>query len=1073
MSVFLTGSGADTIAREWAAPFIQEVNALTLAVEQLYPDVGAAIEIGGQDSKLVVFRTDPSSGVRHSEVFMNDKCASGTGVVIERCLAKLGITNDTASSLPFSEQSLFSISAKCGVFAETDLLNLLKCGAEPQQLLCSLADAIVTQNLTLLGRTGTLLPRVMLLGGPHYWFPWLVQCWQARIMAHWRDRGSISQRDLEADDLVFTPRHALFFPAYGAVLYGLQRGEVSAWLGSVERLRAKPTVCVAACKQGPALVSSEEELEEFLLAYAQPTQHVVRCKHGGVLRGFLGIDAGSTSTKAVLIDEHENVLCKSYRLSQGNPVEDVQGILAELVACAHRQRCRLEIRGLGVTGYAADFLSTALNADVRVVETVAHMLSAQRFFPDVDVICDIGGQDIKVLFLRNGEISSFKLSNQCAAGNGMLLQTVATRLSIPLEEYATYAFRARAAPLFSAGCGVFAEAELVTFQRQGWNPEGLLAGLARVLPKNIWQYVVQAPRLHEYGRRFVLQGGTQLNLAAVKAQVDYISSRVAGAKVSLHPHPGEAGALGAAVEALLATAQAGSSTFIGLEAAQGLRCQARSDESTRCSSCSSRCARTMVELVYPEGASRRFYAGGGCENGLVGSPGGQGSVLEEQRAHTRQALNLVAEEAQLVFGCRDTDADEPAAPDSTVGRRHDLVTWASQIPGVWRPRRRSSQDRVARRQQLRIGMPRVLNLYSTAPWFVAYFSAVGIAAENIVFSGKTTKRLCRNARAYQSVDACFPAKVCHAHVHALLSMSVSDEKLDYLFFPCITHLPTWISPCVDSMSCPLAAGTPNVVKATFTKERDLFAENSVDYVDPVLGFREKRYLEEQMFETWGHRLELTRNENRHACRTAWSALESRFRQLRRRGQQLLDQAAAADTTVILALCRPYHHDPGLNHGVLRSLQKMGYPILSISSIPVESNLVWRLFAADVAGGFMDNLFDVRDVWPECYSTHSMHKVWAAKFAARHPRVAIVDISSFKCGQDAPVYGIVDGVVRAADVPCLSLHDLDATAPRHSLRLRLETFVYSLEQRTTTRHRPTGEDPADTAVRLVAEMLGEQ
>jgi activator of 2-hydroxyglutaryl-CoA dehydratase len=202
----------------------------------------------------------------------------------------------------------------------------------------------------------------------------------------------------------------------------------------------------------------------------------------------------------------------------------------------------LEVLGFGATGYAADVLHETLRADVNVVETVAHMISAVKYCGEVDVVCDIGGQDIKVLFMKNGDIANFRLSNSCSAGNGMLLQAMADQFGLPVTEYADTAFGAELAPKFSYGCAVFLDTDRVNFQKEGFSKEELLAGLAQVLPKNVWQYVVQIPRLASLGTRYVLQGGTQYNLAAVKAQVDYIKERVPGAQVFVHPHTGEAGA---------------------------------------------------------------------------------------------------------------------------------------------------------------------------------------------------------------------------------------------------------------------------------------------------------------------------------------------------------------------------------------------------------------------------------------------------------------------------------------------------------------------------------------------------
>src|SRR4030095_5618705 len=216
------------------------------------------------------------------------------------------------------------------------------------------------------------------------------------------------------------------------------------------------------------------------------------------------------------------ILVKAYQLSKGNPIQDTKELVQNLHDQIAAQGATLECFGFGATGYAADVLEQTVLADVNIVETVAHMMSAVHFFGDVDVICDIGGQDIKVLFMKNGDIQNFKLSNSCSAGNGMLLQAMADQFGIKVTEYAENAFKAELAPKFSYGCAVFLDSDRVNFQKEGYQKEELLAGLAQVLPKNVWQYVVQIPRLASLGTKFVLQGGTQYNLAAVKAQAHSI-----------------------------------------------------------------------------------------------------------------------------------------------------------------------------------------------------------------------------------------------------------------------------------------------------------------------------------------------------------------------------------------------------------------------------------------------------------------------------------------------------------------------------------------------------------------------
>src|SRR6185295_12084694 len=370
---------------------------------------------------------------------------------------------------------------------------------------------------------------------------------------------------------------------------------------------------------------------------------------GQVVRAVVGLDGGWTSSKAVLVDEQKNILAKAYQLSEGNPIKDMKQLLAKLQGFVTDQGATLEILGFGATGYAADVLEDTVRADVNVVETVAHMMSAVRYFGDVDVICDIGGQDIKVLFMKNGDIANFRLSNSCSAGNGMLLQAMADQFGLPVTQYAETAFKAELAPKFSYGCAVFLDTDRVNFQKEGYSKEELLAGLAQVLPKNVWQYVVQIPRLAALGTRYVLQGGTQYNLAAVKAQVDYIKERVPNAEVFVHPHTGEAGAIGAAFETLRVVKRRGRSTFIGIDAAIALQYTTKNDEETVCHFCPNECKRTFIDTTRPDGTTSRYISGFSCEKGTVESEKAMLDLVAERKKIAKAFPNLVDYESKLAF----------------------------------------------------------------------------------------------------------------------------------------------------------------------------------------------------------------------------------------------------------------------------------------------------------------------------------------------------------------------------------------------------------------------------------------
>jgi predicted nucleotide-binding protein (sugar kinase/HSP70/actin superfamily) len=364
---------------------------------------------------------------------------------------------------------------------------------------------------------------------------------------------------------------------------------------------------------------------------------------------------------------------------------------------------------------------------------------------------------------------------------------------------------------------------------------------------------------------------------------------------------------------------------------------------------------------------------------------------------------------------------------------------------VTRPFRRSGPEVAERLRRTRVGMPRVLNMYSTGPYFRAYFEAIGLPKQNVVFSDATTEELWVAGGKYGSIDPCFPSKVAQAHIHDLLFNQHDPEKgraLKYIFFPILTHVPSFGEGVMDKASCPIVAGAPDVMKAAFTKETDFFAQRGIEYLDPALTFNEPALTARRMFETWGPRLGVTEDESDHAHKQAMRALTAFESDLQDKGRAILETVEAENRMAILVVGRPYHSDPGLNHGIPEEFQVLGYPVLSVRSLPRETEYLRRFFGEEMARG--QHPLSINDVWPENYSANSAQKVWGVKFASRHPNVALLDLSSFKCGHDAPTYGIVDSIVSSAGTPYAALHDLDANKPGGSIKIRVKTYAHSLK-----------------------------
>jgi predicted nucleotide-binding protein (sugar kinase/HSP70/actin superfamily)/activator of 2-hydroxyglutaryl-CoA dehydratase len=849
------------------------------------------------------------------------------------------------------------------------------------------------------------------------------------------------------EDLIFVPKNSDLYAAYGAVLFGLYEPETVGRYRGLEPLEEfiqhgrKSKLGESA---GPGLVEQPEQRDLFVEKYKEPHYADAVLEAGKNYRGVIGLDGGSTSSKCVFIDESENILKKVYTLSKGNPIQDMKDMFTQMRQWATDQGATLEVTGFGVTGYAGDVLERSLGADANIVETVAHMMSAKRWFPSVDVICDIGGQDIKVMFMQNGDVKNFRLSNSCSAGNGMLLQAMADQFGIPVKKYAEVAFEARLAPKFSYGCAVFLDSDRVNFQKEGYAKEELLAGLALVLPKNIWQYVVQIPRMAELGRVFVLQGGTQKNLAALKAQVDYIEKRVPNAEVYLHPHCGEAGAIGAAFEALRVTRRRGTTSFVGFAQAIDIDYTSTNDEKTRCNFCPNNCSRTFIDTKTLDGKTARYISGFSCEKGTVENLDALKVLNKERQKRMKQYPNLVDYEAKLAFKSfyEATPMPGHGAPVEDVVVKRTLFGAVRHKP-VQRPFQRASAEVWEKRRDVRIGIPRVLNLYSTGPFWRTYFEVLGVDSRNVVFSDETGEEMWQAGCKYGSVDPCYPSKVCQAHIHNLLFKHHEKKPLNYIFFPSITHIPTFIVNQMDTASCPVVSGTPKVIRAAFTKETDFFAERNISYLDTAVTLNEPLMCKKQMFDEWGPLLGLTSDESDFAVEHAFKAVQAFEDEMERKGREILDEVTRENRVAIVMLGRPYHNDPGMNHSVLEEFQALGYPILSMRSLPRDPERLKELFAEDLAKGVIESGLDVSDVWPENYSTNSVQKVWAAKYAARHPNLACLDLSSFKCGHDAPTYGLIDSIIASAGKAYSALHDIDANKPSGSIKIRVKTYAYTL------------------------------
>src|ERR1700757_231298 len=1051
--MFMTGSGGSGIADQIGAKFVQEVTAVSLAVEKLHPEVYSVIELGGQDAKIIVFKDDDETGRKKKIPSMNDKCAGGTGAVIDKINAKLKIPTDLLAEQKYHGVKLHKVAGKCGVFAETDINGLQKVGTPPDELMASLFEAIILQNLSVLTRGHTLRPHVLLLGGPNSFIKGMREAWQANIPRMWQERKVAVPDGAKPEDLIKVPNNAQYFAALGAIEFGKSEDDCVGCYQGYEKLvhyidfgRQEEKAKAG----GKALVGDPAELDVFRESYRPKKFTPATFEKGSTVGGFIGIDGGSTSTKAVLLDEKGAILCKAYQLSNGNPIQDTLEMFENLRGQVEGQSAKLEVLGVATTGYAKDILKDVLKADVALVETVAHTESALKFYEDPHVIVDVGGQDIKIIILHNGRVKDFKLNTQCSAGNGYFLQSTAEGFGMGVEQYADLAFSATTMPIFGYGCAVFMQSDIVNFQRQGWRAEEILAGLAAVLPKNVFLYVASIPNLAALGTRFVLQGGTQNNMAVVKAEVDFINNsfRAAGKKpeIIVHEFCGESGAIGAAAESLRLWRNGQQTTFVGLEAVRKIQYRTTRNESTRCNFCKNNCLRTFIDIrTAPKddmsfvpiqkvtkvplmhGEQRLIIAT--CEKGLVEDLNDMKEIKSGLDAIKDKHPNFVDIAAHEVF--------RPVNPPS--------VADATPVAKFWNKAAKERLPLMQRRKKLRVGIPRVLNIYTYAPLFNGYLESLGVQPENIVYSDYTSSDLYRAGASRGAIDPCFPAKIGISHVYNLIQEKHRKKPLNVIFFPMYDVLTSPLVKIVGANACPTVTATPETVKAAFTKENDVFAEHNVTYIDPVLNFADRKLFAHQMLQAWQPVLGLSLEENDRAVESGFAALKEYEANIRRRARQVLDQLEREDRIGIVMLGRVYHHDPGLNHEILDEFQKLGYPIFSQSTLPLDEDLLERLFGEEVRAGVITSPLDITDAWKNSYSCSTNHKVWAAKFAARHPNLVALEISSFKCGHDAPIYGVIEGIVENSGTPYFCFKDLDENKPSGSIKIRVETIDYFLRR----------------------------
>lgn len=866
--IFISGSAGMGMADAAGIDFVQEVYATRLAVKKYIPDAEVVIELGGEDAKILYL--DGTMEVR-----MNGSCAGGTGAFIDQMATLLGVTPDELNLLSKDCEKTYTIASRCGVFAKSDIQPLINQGARKEDIAASIFAAVVNQTVAGLAQGRPISGKTVYLGGPLTFMDGLRDAFD-RILGI---KG-------------VCPENSLYYVALGAAC-GIPSGK-----GKTLREAA---AAISECRTGQGylacapLFSSEKEYEEFEKRHAADRVEFISPENykGGA---YLGIDAGSTTVKAVLMSEDGNILLSDYRPNSGNPVPIVREFLLDL----YNKYPEIRIISSAATGYGEEIVKNAFCIDHGIVETMAHFFAARNFMPDVDFIIDIGGQDIKCFRIRNGAIDNIFLNEACSSGCGSFLQTFAGALGYTIADFANAGLFADAPVDLGSRCTVFMNSSVKQAQKDGASIENISAGLSISVVKNALYKVIRAASADSLGEHIVVQGGTFLNNAVLRAFEMEIGRNVVRPNIA-----GLMGAYGAAIYARSCNDR--SSGLIGREELEGFT---HSVKVTTCGLCENHCRLTVNSF----GDKRKFIGGNRCER-----PTAHGSAAEY--------YDLYEYKQKLLDGYNS----KPENPKA------------------------------------RVGLPMGLNMYEMLPFWHRFFSELGI---EVVTSPHSDRKLyISGQQTIPSDTVCFPAKLLHGHIEALLSAGV-----DAIFYPCMTY--NFDEGLGDNhYNCPVVAYYPEVIDANVPGIR------KVDFIHDCIGIHRPHDFEKKIYEILSRHFDFIDRETvKKAVAAAYAEREAFLGKVRAKGEEYISVARSKGLPIIVLAGRPYHVDPEINHGIDRLICQCGAVVITEDAV---SNKV-KPFKVGVL-----------NQW-----TYHSRLYAAARYISGQEDMELVQLVSFGCGVDA-------------------------------------------------------------------------
>ncbi|MBN2627484.1 MAG: activase [Spirochaetales bacterium] len=864
------GSGSRELSRELGASYIQEVVANSLAVREFYPQSRVAVELGGQDAKVTFFHRDEKSGqLIASDMRMNGSCAGGTGAFLDEVAGILKLPIDDLNEYARRGSTVYDISGRCGVFAKTDIQPLLNAGIGKEDLALSCYHAIAKQTIGGLAQGLEIHPPVIFEGGPLHFNPRLVDVFAERLNL--------------TEDQVIIPDNPQVMIAYGAAL------GIPAMFAEAPPLALKEFLKHSAFShpdkgEGSDLAepyfSGQEELEAFNERYELPRVPEFADYAGRNLNVWLGLDAGSTTSKFVLLDDEENLVYTYYGKNHGEPLRVVKEALLDLKKKADELNITLNIRGMGTTGYGELLFNKAFRGDYHTVETVAHTEAALKYAPGASFILDIGGQDMKAIFLGEGIVTGITLNEACSAGCGSFLENFADSLNIPVTEIAPLAFQSKSPSVLGSRCTVFMNSSIITEQKNGKTPSDIMAGLCNSIVENVFTKVIRLTNMKALGERIVVQGGTFRNNAVLRAL-----EKFTGREVIRAPYPGEMGAIGIALltkKQMDRGEESPRSRFLSWEELENFSYSR--ETGLVCPFCSNNCNRTRI--LFSNGESH--ITGNRCERGEI-----LGDMKDESTREKLKKLNRGSKQNRDLFKARESFLMKDY-PVKVISPKKDIT----------------------------IGFPRTLDFWESYPFWNTIFTALGFKVQ---LSSRSTRKMFEEGLASVPSDTvCFPAKLSHGHLNDLI-----DRKVDRIFMPIMNrmvpenrHVPT------SQHACAVLKGYPMVLQASQEPEE----KHGIPFDTPVFHWVDKSSRQKSIIAFFKGTFGLPENVIIDAIDQGSAALAEFHHNMQEEGLKILDSLGKDEFAVVMA-GRPYHSDPLINHNLSDYFTRDNIAVLPLDALP--------------------------------------------------------------------------------------------------------------------------------------------